>query len=136
MIKHQYTLSILYTLRFDINFCIIIHLSLPFHYYLAPTVAVTVFHVTVLNSTAVEVTWRPPTSTVGINGDIRGYKLLVEPIHGSQKVHNIRGASTLVYFVTDLEESTTYYFSIVMYTVADGPPSLRLKVTMPNESMQ
>ena len=95
----------------------------------------TVFHVTILNSTAVEVTWRPPTR-IGINGDIRGYKLFVDKVDGSPKIYDIQGATTSVYFVTDLEGSATYYFSIVMYTVADGPPSLRLKVTMPNESEQ
>ena len=101
---------------------------------IAPTVAVTGFHVSVLNSTAVEVTWRPPSSIIGVNGDIRGYKILVEKVGGTQKTINVTGATSRVYHVTGLERLTTYVFSILMYTVGDGPPSVRLKVTTPNSS--
>ena len=92
------------------------------------------FHVEVLNSTAVEVTWRPPSSTIGINGDIRGYKIFVEKVGGDQKIIDIPEATSRTHHITGLEKLTTYFFSILMYTVGDGPLSVRLKVIMPNAS--
>ncbi|CAI8040608.1 Soluble scavenger receptor cysteine-rich domain-containing protein SSC5D [Geodia barretti] len=99
-----------------------------------PTIAISAFHVTVVNSTVVEVTWQPPSTTVGINGDLRGFKLFVDKIDGNQTIIDIPGALNRAYFVTDLEELATYLFSILMYTVGDGPLSVRLQVTMPNAS--
>ena len=100
----------------------------------APSIEITNFHVTILNNTAVEVTWQPPSSTIGLNGQLRGFKLYVDKINGNQTVIDIVGALQRVYFVTGLEELATYLFSIVMYTVGDGPHSVRLQVTMPNTS--
>lgn len=95
---------------------------------------VTNFHVTLLNSTAVEVTWRPPTSTVGINGDIRGFRLYVDQVNGTLQTINIEDDFAREYLVTDLQPSATYLFSILIYTIADGPQSVRLQVTMPDGS--
>ena len=100
----------------------------------APTIAISDFHVTVVNSTVVEVTWQPPSTTVGINGDLRGFKLFVDKIDGNQTIIDIPGALNRAYIMTDLEGSATFLFSILMYTVGDGPMSVRLQVTMPNAS--
>ena len=80
-----------------------------------------------------EVTWSPPSPTAfGVNGVIRGYKLFVDKVNGTKRVINITDTASRVYLLTDLEQSATYRFGIVMYTVADGPMSVKLTVIMPN----
>ena len=101
---------------------------------IAPTIAIRDFHIIIINSTAVEVVWQPPSTTVGVNGVIRGYKLFVDKINGNQTVINIVGGENRTHLVTGLEQSATYSFSILMYTVGDGPLSVKLQVTMPNSS--
>ena len=109
-----------------------ITLFLPFS--AAPTIALSDFHLTILNSSGVEVTWRPPSSSIGINGNLRGFKLFVDKVDGNQTIIDIPGSLNRVYIVAGLEESATYLFSMLMYTVGDGPHSVRLQVTMPNAS--
>ena len=110
------------------------HLSTKLYFPLAPTIPINDFHIIVINSTTVEATWQPPSTIIGVNGDIRGYKIYVEKINGNQTIIDIVGSLNRTHLVTGLEESTTYSFSILMYTVGDGPLSVKLEVTMPNSS--
>lgn len=92
--------------------------------------SVTAFHIDILNSTTVEVTWRLPYS--GINGFVRGFKIYVDKINGSEIVEDVKGETARAYIITDLEQSARYLFSMLIYTVADGPRSIHLPVTMPD----
>ena len=94
----------------------------------APTGAPTQFHVVVLNSTAVEVQYELPTID-SRNGIIRGFKIFVEEAgsgDGSEMVIDVVGNSTLAYIVTGLKPATAYVFSMLAYTVADGPRGIHL----------
>ena len=92
------------------------------------------FHISVLNSTAVEATWQLPTSRTGLNGVVRGFKIYIEKINGSERIIDLKGADIEVFIITDLEPSAEYLFSILMYTVADGPQGVHLPLTMPDSS--
>ena len=98
----------------------------------APTVAVSNFHITTLNSTTVEAVWRLPFVTTGINGIVRGFKIIVDKRNGTQQVINVEDEGAQAYIISDLEQSATYFFSIVIYTVGDGPQSVILQITMPD----
>ena len=90
------------------------------------------FHITLLNSTTVEVTWGLPYSTIGINGIVRGFKIIIDKENGNQTIIDVPGVAVRAYIITGLEQSATYSFSMLIYTVADGPQSVLLKLTMPN----
>ena len=98
----------------------------------APTVAVSNFHITTLNSTTVEAVWRLPSVTTGINGIVRGFKIIVDKRNGTQQIINVEGEGAQAYIISNLEQSATYFFSIVIYTVGDGPQSVILQITMPD----
>ena len=104
-------------------------------YSAAPTVTVRNFHITILNSTTVQATWSLSLYTTGLNGNVRGYKLYVDRTNGNQTIIDIQGEINRAYIVTRLEPTATYLFSIVIYTVADGPHSVRLQVTLPDPGM-
>ena len=94
----------------------------------APTGAPTQFHIVVLNSTSIEVQYQLPTFD-SRNGIIRGFKIFVEEAgsgDGSEMVFDVMGNSTLAYIVTGLEPATAYIFSMLAYTVADGPRGIHL----------
>lgn len=93
----------------------------------APTGPPTSFHVVVLNSTAVEVQFDLPFFEHR-NGVIRGYKIFVDPADGSEDelVFDILGNTTSAFIVNGLKPATAYIFSILAYTVADGPRSIHL----------
>lgn len=97
----------------------------------APNIAVSNFHVTILNSTTVEAVWRLPFVTTGINGIVRGFKIYVE-INDTQRIIDVEDEAAQTYIITDLQQSATYRFSILIYTVGDGPRSVILPVTMPD----
>ena len=93
------------------------------------------FHITLLNGTAVEATWLLPRSTLGVNGIIRGFKIFIEKVNGSERVINITDVTVRSYIITDLEGFATYMFSMIIYnTVADGPQGIHLTQKMPNAS--
>ena len=79
-----------------------------------------------LNTTAIEATWELPSLNVR-NGIIRGYRLFVQTGDG-RVVRNITISDddTLGYIVGGLERATAYTFSVLAYTVADGPRSIYL----------
>ena len=94
----------------------------------APTGAPTQFHVVVLNSTSIEVQYELPTID-SRNGIIRGFKIFVEEAgsgDGSEMVFDVMGNSSLAYIVTGLKPATAYIFSMLAYTVADGPRGIHL----------
>lgn len=93
----------------------------------APTGPPTSFHVVVLNSTAVEVQYDLPLFILR-NGIIRGYKIFVERADGSgdELTFNVTGNTTLAYIIRGLEPETAYIFSVLAYTVDDGPRSIHL----------
>ena len=93
----------------------------------APTGPPTSFHVVVLNSTAVEVQYNLPLFQLR-NGIVRGYKIFVEPVDGSKDelVFDIMDNTTLAYIIKGLKPATAYIFSMLAYTVADGPRSIHL----------
>ena len=80
-----------------------------------------------LNSTAVEVQYNLPLFDLR-NGIIRGYKIFVEQADGSESelVFNVTGNTSLEYIIEGLKPATPYIFSILAYTVADGPRSIHL----------
>lgn len=92
--------------------------------------SVTAFHIDILNSTTVEVTWRLPYS--GVNGIVRGFKIYVDKTNGSESVIDVKGDMVQAYIITDLEQSAKYLFSMLIYTVADGPRGIYLPVIMPD----
>ena len=98
----------------------------------APTIALKTFHITLLNSTVVEAVWRLPSSTIGINGIVRGFKIIVDKVNGTRQIINVEDEGAQTYIITDLEQSATYLFSILIYTVGDGPRSVILQITMPH----
>ena len=81
----------------------------------------------VLNSTSIEVQYDLPLFAVR-NGIIRGYKIVVEEADGdgSETVIDVVGNLTLTYIVNGLKPQTAYVFSVLAYTVADGPRSIHL----------
>ena len=91
----------------------------------APDGPPTSFHLVVVNGTAIEAMWELPEINVR-NGIIRGYKLFIQS--GSRDIRNITitNNQTLAYIVGGLERATPYTFSILAYTVADGPRSIHL----------
>ena len=84
---------------------------------------------TILNSTAVEVTWTLPVS--GLNGIARGFKIFADKINGSETIINVADNKTEAYIISELEPSSQYLISMLIYTVADGPPGIHLTVNMP-----
>ena len=100
--------------------------------YSAPTVAIEAFHITTLNSTTVEAVWRLPAATAGINGIVRGFKIIVDKVNGAQQIINVEDEHAQAYIITDLEPSATYFFSILIYTVGDGPRSVIRQIAMPD----
>ena len=89
---------------------------------------------TLLNTTAVEATWSLSFYSTGLNGNVRGFKLIVDKVDGVRNIIQIASQSTRVYILGGLEESATYRFSMLIYTVADGPEGVILQITMPNAS--
>ena len=98
----------------------------------APTIAPKTFHITPLNSTIVEAVWRLPVVTYGINGIVRGFKIIVNKVNGTRQIVDVEDENAQTYIITDLEQSATYLFSILIYTVGDGPQSVILQITMPD----
>ena len=84
---------------------------------------------TVLNSTAVEVIWTLPIS--GVNGIVRGFKIFADKINGSETIIDVADNKTEVYIISGLEPSSQYLISMLIYTVADGPPGIHLTANMP-----
>lgn len=61
------------------------------------------------------------------NGFIRGYKLFVQTRDGTTvKSITIPDNETMAYIVGGLQRATAYTFSILAFTVADGPRSIHL----------
>jgi hypothetical protein len=80
-----------------------------------------------LNSTATEVQYDlPPIDSR--NGIIRGFKIFTQEAggDGSEMVIDVMGNSSLAYIVTGLKPATAYSFSMLAYTVADGPRTISL----------
>lgn len=97
-----------------------------FYCCLAPTGPPTLFHVVVLNSTAIEAQWYLPLYGLR-NGVIRGYRLFVEDALGADiRQSNITDNTTISYIVGGLQPSTRYSFSVLAYTTGDGPRTFRL----------
>ena len=93
--------------------------------YTAPDGPPTSFNLVVVNSTAIEALWELPEINVR-NGIIRGYKLFVQSSGKDIRNVTIMNNETLAYIVGGLERATPYTFSILAYTVADGPRSIYL----------
>ena len=60
------------------------------------------------------------------NGFIRGYRLFVQRVGGEAWNITIPDNTTLAYIVGGLQKNTHYTFSVLAYTVADGPKSIHL----------
>ncbi|KAL5494002.1 hypothetical protein EMCRGX_G015270 [Ephydatia muelleri] len=81
------------------------------------------FRVLVLNSTAAQVTWSPPTTTQ-LNGRLRGYRLFYRPEGTPQDAMvTIDGGGAQSYIAGDLSPATAYVFSVLAFTLGDGPRS-------------
>jgi len=97
----------------------------------APDVSPANFHITVLNSTAVEASWTLPSPQTGLNGQLRGFKIVVS-VNGTERRIDIPDSTALAYIITDLQPDIQHTFSMLMYTVADGPEGIHLRVMMPD----
>ena len=75
-----------------------------------------------------------PRSTIGINGIVRGFKLFINKVNGSERFITIPDTTLRSYIITELEGCSTYTFSMLIYTVADGLRSIHLSLTMPDAS--
>ena len=93
--------------------------------FLAPTGPPTSFNLVAINTTAIEAMWELPSANLR-NGFIRGYKLFVTSRGMSVRNITIPNNATLGYIVGGLERATPYTFSVLAYTVADGPRSIHL----------
>ena len=93
----------------------------------APSGPPTSVHVVVLNSTAVEVQWNLPLANLR-NGVVRGFKVFYEGL-GSEQMMDIADGAANEYIVAGLQPGTVYTFSVLAYTVGDGPRSFRLTVS-------
>ena len=102
-------------------------------YFTAPTAPPSAFHVVVINSTAVEFQWELPLLEHR-NGIIQGYKLFITPLNQNEEEIVIASNQTTEYIVSGLTPNTVYTCSILAYTVGDGPRSVLLRVTTPDES--
>ena len=102
----------------------------------APTGPPTSFHVVILNSTSVEVQYDLPLFDLR-NGLIRGYKIFVEQADGkgNEVLYNISGNISFAYIIGELKPATAYVFSVLAYTVADGPRSIHLTAITNPEGM-
>ncbi len=97
--------------------------------YVAPTGPPRSVHVLVLNSTAVEVQWNYPYWTQR-NGIIRGFKVFVqESGSATEQVINVANRNANELIVDGLLPATLYTFSVLAYTVNDGPRSIHLTVS-------
>ena len=81
-----------------------------------------------------------PRYSIGLNGRLRGFKIFVDKFNGTVRIIDIpesttRAYTTLAYVISDLESATQYAFSMLMYTVADGPEGIRLRVMMPDSGV-
>ena len=87
----------------------------------------------VINSTAVEFQWELPLLEHR-NGIVQGYKLFIVPLNQNEEEIVIASNQTTEYIVNGLTPNTVYTCSILAYTVGDGPRSVLLRVTTPDES--
>lgn len=99
----------------------------------APEASLRDFYVSALNSTAVGALWSLPIATLQnpFNGRLRGFKITAVTLNGTVRIIDIPDNTTRTYTITNLEPNTQYSFSILMYTVADGPEGIHLTVVMP-----
>jgi hypothetical protein len=85
-----------------------------------------------INSTSVNMTWSLPEPG-SRNGIIRGFKIFYSKTgdSGTAKVQDIKGNTTLNLILTPsgFEHSSAYSFSILAYTVSDGPISTVVMTT-------
>ena len=85
-----------------------------------------------INCTALEAQWGlPPLGDR--NGFIRGYKLFYSDTSGREVFVNITSNETLEYIIGGLQSGMPYTISVLAYTVADGPRSIRLVAVTFNE---
>ena len=64
---------------------------------------------------------------------------MVEKLNGTTKIINIPANTTrpiVAYIVDNLEPGQRYRFSMLMYTVGDGPEGVHLTIKMPKEGRQ
>ena len=87
---------------------------------------------TVLNSTAVEVTWTLPN--VGVNGIVRNLTIFYKKVNGNEKRIDISDNETEAYIIAGLQPSAQYIFSMLIKTVAEGPRGIHLTKRMPESS--
>lgn len=87
-----------------------------------------------INCTAIEALWGLPPFN-DRNGVIRGYKLFYSEANGEEEFINITSNETLEYIIGGLKPGTAYTFSVLAYTVADGPKSIHLVAVTFNECM-
>ena len=67
-----------------------------------------------------------------MNGQLRGFKIVVDRFNGRVRIIDVPNNNTLASIITDLEPASQYAFSVLMYTVADGPEGIHLTVVMPS----
>ena len=101
-----------------------IHLA----HFAAPSGPPTLFHVTVLDCNSTRAEWDLPLPQ-NRNGLIRGFKVFVQPSEGGEEMEFIViGNTTTELIVEGLTPSTGYVFSVLAFTVGDGPRTIHLTV--------
>jgi hypothetical protein len=89
---------------------------------LAPTCSPKLLSAQTTSSTSVRLTWTPTPDNECRNGIIRGYRIgyiLTEGKH--PETITVDNPSTTSHDVTGLDTYTWYTFSVLAYTVDDGP---------------
>ncbi len=100
---------------------------LAFFLYSAPSTPPRLFHIAVVNCSAIHTEWSSPYS-YNLNGVLRGYKLMYKTSNQDEVILDISGNVT-EFVIGGLEASTVYEVSVLAYTVEDGPRSIFLSAT-------
>lgn len=99
----------------------------------APASAPNITNIVSLDSTTVEIYWESP-SPADHNGIIRNYRIGVVNINSGQ-THEVVTTSTIA-VIGELAPSYTYSFSVAAHTIASGPYSLAVHITMPEDGKE
>lgn len=92
----------------------------------APTGPPTSVHVVPLNNSAIELQWNLPLLNLR-NGRIRGFKIFFRAISSStEEMVDVRNPRATEFIIGGLMQATYYSFSVLAYTIAEGPRSVYL----------
>ena len=98
--------------------------------HVAPASAPNITNIFSLDATTIAIYWEPP-SLADHNGIIRNYRIKVANINSGQTYEVI--TTSTVADIGELAPSYTYGFSVAAHTIASGPYSTTVYITMPED---